>query len=217
MYAGTAIRRTRERRFKLRGLHEDGRTPHLRLGPVLEDPAPRSVPIPEFLDTEQSLENLTPAVYDHTENPVTAPQSPWRSQTNELVFVQVIREQSRKSYGIKLHPIRAKPQQSFTLRETTCPYLEGTAQHRRCMAQQPKQITLKCQAAYCLGPRHRRCAYYRQARGFPTIPPERLAAYTVAVALVIVLTLTAGILAVTHGDSAVAGSQSNSKVITNHP
>lgn len=171
MYAGTSVRRTRERRAAALSHRRAGRelTPALRL-------PHRDVPPPAVVSEE--FASLTA--------PLPRPV-------------------------IRLQPIRSHPMTPYALRLTACPFLEHRSQARHCLALEPRAVTLRCQAALCLGQQHRSCPRYRQARGLRPLPPQRLAAYTVVIALVLALIAVAGWQAV-RDDPGPSGSTESSVV-----
>lgn len=161
MYAGTSVRRTRERRAA-HGHWRDGdeRRPAFRLA------RPKS----------------TAHAHAKPQRAEVVPEGPEEVPSSSTAPLPALR----------LRVIQLRPLTPYALRLSACPYLENRRQARRCLAQEPVEVSLRCQAALCLGQQHRRCPRYRQARGLRTLPPQRLAAYTVALALVLLLIVVAG-------------------------
>jgi len=171
MYAGTSVRRTRERRAA-QGHWRDGdeRRPALRLAHGKPSAHACTLPCPVVLP-------------------------PGNGSVSSTAQLPVLR----------LQAIQLRPLTPYAVRLTACPYIENRRQARRCLAQEPVEVSLRCQAALCLGQQHRRCPRYRKARGLRTLPPQRLAAYTVALALVLLLIVVAGLQAA-RGDPGPSGS-----------
>lgn len=153
MYAGTSVRRSRERRAAMLSHRRSGSgpTPAFRL-PRREAPA-----LPP-LEPEEVVAHTAPLP-----RPV-----------------------------VRLQLIQLRPLTPYAVRLTACPFLENRSRARHCLALEPREVTPACQAAVCLGQQHRNCPRYRQARGLRPLPPQRLAAYTVAIALVLTIIAVAG-------------------------
>jgi hypothetical protein len=113
--------------------------------------------------------------------------------------------------AVRLQLIQLRPLTPYAVRLTACPFLENSSQARHCLALEPREVTLRCQAAVCLGQQHRNCPRYRQARGLRPLPPQRLAAYTVVLALVLTLLAVAGWQAA-RDDPGPSGSSESSVV-----
>jgi hypothetical protein len=171
MYAGTSVRRTRERRAA-QGHWRDGdeRRPAFRLARPKPTARAYAQPHPSKLDLEEAPTSSTA--------PLPA---------------------------LRLRVIQLRPLTPYAVRLCACPYIENRRLARRCLAQEPVEVSLRCQAAVCLTQQHRRCPRYRQARGLRALPPQRLAAYTVALALVLLLIVVAGMQAA-RGDPGPSGS-----------
>jgi hypothetical protein len=177
MYAGTSVRRARERRIAIgRWREADERTPALRL----------------------------PRRSTATASPATPPTAHGAEPAKDFSLTAPLPT-------IRLERIHARPLMPYALRTTACPYIESRSRDRRCLTDEPREVTLNCQAVLCLRQQHRRCPRYRKARGLRTLPPQRLAAYTVALALVVTLILVAGLQA-TRSDPGPSSSSSHSRV-----
>ncbi len=106
---------------------------------------------------------------------------------------------------VRLLPIVQKPLQPFVLRESACAYLECKASDRRCLASGNRDVELGYQVAYCLGPRHASCAYYRKtAQPYRSSAAKRLA-YAAAVLVIAGLLALAAFQAVGLGSTAAMG------------